>query len=56
MKRAFAGAVLVMIFSVSSVLAADRLRIGYSSISGPMWGFGSPMMRVSSPKKASMTK
>ena len=33
MKRAFAGTVLVIIFSVSSVLAADRLRIGYSSIS-----------------------
>lgn len=38
MKRAFAGTVLVIIFSVSSVLAADRLRIGYSSISGAYVG------------------
>ena len=38
MKQALAGAVLVIIFSASSVLAADRLRIGYSSISGAYVG------------------
>jgi NitT/TauT family transport system substrate-binding protein len=38
MKRALAGAVLVIIVSVSSVLAADRMRIAYSSISGAYVG------------------